>query len=47
MTSGSDFDQPQDLARGGIIVRERIKTSADLVIVIREGAVTGLVGSEL
>ena len=34
MISGSDFHQVMDLARGGIIVRENISTSKELVEVL-------------
>jgi len=42
-TSGSDFHQPQDLARGGIILSERLHTSQDLVKILRQGSVLSLI----
>lgn len=47
MTSGSDFHQPQDLARGGIVVRRRIKTPAGFVEAIREREITRLIENSL
>jgi len=37
MLSGSDFHKVEHLARGGIISEEEIKTSSDLVTVLRSG----------
>lgn len=42
MSSGSDFHQHEDLARGGIIVPETLTTPADLVRVLQEGGVLEL-----
>ena len=36
MLSGSDFHQPEDLARGGIVTDRRIRTMDDLLSVLRE-----------
>jgi predicted metal-dependent phosphoesterase TrpH len=36
MLSGSDFHQPEDLARGGIVVENRIKCPEELVAVLRK-----------
>ena len=37
-TSGSDFHKPKDLAKGGIITEEPIRSNADLKRVLRSGA---------
>lgn len=39
MISGSDFHQVEDLARGGIVVKEKINTPGDLVRVINENKI--------
>lgn len=36
MLSGSDFHQPEDLARGGIVTDRPIRTMADFMAVLRE-----------
>ena len=43
MTSGSDFHQPEDLARGGISVPEEISTSAELISAIKNLKTTELI----
>ena len=43
MTSGSDFHQLQDLARGGILIPEKISTPAELVQVIKENKIIELI----
>ncbi len=37
VSSGSDFHQPEQLARGGIITTEPIKTNADLLRILKSG----------
>ena len=38
MLSGSDFHQPEDLARGGIVTDHPIRTMTELVRTLREGS---------
>ncbi len=45
MLSGSDFHQPQDAARGGIVVRERIKPGC-FADTIREDGILELIRTE-
>lgn len=44
MLSGSDCHQIEDLGRGGIVVREKVGTMADLVRLLREERVEELIG---
>jgi predicted metal-dependent phosphoesterase TrpH len=43
MTSGSDFHQVQDLARGGILIPVQISTPAELVQIIKENKIIELI----
>lgn len=43
ISSGSDFHQPADMARGGIILPERIRSQKELVQAFREGLATELI----
>ncbi|HHW47563.1 MAG TPA: PHP domain-containing protein [Clostridiaceae bacterium] len=43
MISGSDFHRKEDLARGGIIIPRKVKTSAELVQLLRNDEVLGLI----
>jgi predicted metal-dependent phosphoesterase TrpH len=45
MSSGSDFHQTDDLARGGMIFAEEIKTSEELVVALRDNAFIELISS--
>ena len=45
MLSGSDFHQRDDLARGGIIVSEEIRSPSELINAIRNGKITELIQS--
>lgn len=46
MLSGSDFHQPQDLARGGIVVSERITTPTAFVDAIKNDKIHELIATE-
>lgn len=41
--SGSDFHQPQDLARGGMLLTELIGTPEELVAALKNGKISGLI----
>ncbi|MDF2612165.1 MAG: phosphoesterase [Lachnospiraceae bacterium] len=45
MSSGSDFHQVEDLARGGMIFREVIKTSGELLRLLRENSALELIST--
>lgn len=38
MTAGSDYHQPEDIARGGLLTAQPIRTTAELIAAIRGGA---------
>ena len=46
MISGSDFHNEQDLARGGIVIPERIGTPKELVYVLNENRIIELIARE-
>lgn len=46
MISGSDFHQPEDLALGGIVITEEVRTPADLVSILRNDGILELIDTE-
>lgn len=46
MSSGSDCHQLPDLARGGIILAEEVRTAAQLAEALRDGRIEGLIRAE-
>lgn len=46
MLSGSDFHQIEDLGRGGIVLPEQVTTSQELVRLLREKRIVGIIRGE-